>query len=302
MQALRILTILAAALAAPAAWADQITVVCPQDLRPALGRWLAFRQSQGHRVRVVDRVDTARPAAGGLLMLIGDGSAVGVPQRRVEARVVGRFGPEKGIPTDTPHADPDGDGLVDTAVGRLPFNDPSSLAWYLDRVIRSEQRPTGWGDTRLQIVAGAGGFGPTVDRVIEAAAHRLVDELAPAESAVSLRRIGGAGADGLHERADTLGGVWVWLGHGLRDRLPGLAARDLVRLTRGADIAVLLACYAGDPRAAANPHRPNHGQRSQARCHFGRFVAVQLDGIQSCAFGESQDLGGIGVDENANLQ
>ncbi|MEQ8849110.1 C25 family cysteine peptidase [Botrimarina sp.] len=258
MKALALLTIgLLLASAPRVAAGDEVVVACPRELQPALGRWIAFRQRQGLRVSIVERVDQApslsplggEPHGARTVVLVGDGGAVGPPMARAPARAVHRYGPEQSIATDALLAAP----AAPVTVGRLPFTDARSLGEYLDRVIQRETRPANWGDTRLQIAAGAGGFGPLADAAIEGAARRVLIELAPSASELSFQRIDGA-APAVPRPNDNgqpprRGGVWVWLGHGLRDRLPGVNPADLARLTGGADIAVLLACYAGDTAA-----------------------------------------------------
>lgn len=239
----RRLLVLIVLLLGEAVWAESVLVVCPEELRPAMASWRRFREAEGRRIEYISQVDrphiSRRPDERRVLLLVGDGERVGPSPGSAPATVIRRYGPESEIATDLTlqeryHAD---------SVARLPFNDPRSLARYLDRVIRRERRVADWGDTRVQIAAGVGGFSPMIDAAIEGSARRLLEGLAPLDAEVSLRR-----GDAIWREADnsTRGGVWVWLGHGLRDRLPGAPADGLSKATRGADVAVLVACYAGD--------------------------------------------------------
>lgn len=238
-----LVAILVVAMLPAATLADRLLIDCPDALRPAMARWTAWRSEQGH---TVEWVDTAGQAMlnGELdrnertrLILVGDGHRVGVQPRNVPAKVVSRYGPESHLASDLPI----GESLGAGGVARFPFTTAESLSAYLDRVIDREGRAPGWGDHRLQFTAGVGGFSPTIDAAIEGAAKRLISDLSSPSQEISLCRV----AEPRPQSIDR-GGVWVWLGHGLRERLPGVRSTSAKSLTDGADFAVLLACYTGD--------------------------------------------------------
>ncbi len=176
-----------------------------------------------------------------MLLLVGDGAVAGLPPRLVPARVNARYGPEQTLATDRTWADAYGFDVV----ARLPFNDADSLRAYTRRVVARERRPCQPGENRLRITAGVGGFSPMLDAAIEGAGRRLVSGLVPATYEVTLNKPGDSAK---HQTRGVLkrGGLWVWLGHGLRNQLPGVTPIGLKTQTRGTDVAVLLACYAGD--------------------------------------------------------
>ena len=227
-----------------AARCDDVLVVCPEGLREAMAPWVSLRESEGHQVDFVPPgwlppQVAAPPQARRVLMLIGDGQAIGEPPGHTPAQVIRRYAPEHSIVTDQTLRERFGADVV----ARLPFNDAQTLSWYLTRVVEREFEPVGWGEVRVQIAAGVGGFSPMIDAAIEGSARRLLEGLAPQDADVSLRR----GEAIWRDPSDaTRGGVWVWMGHGLRDRLPGVPRSRVGKITRGADVAVLVACYAGD--------------------------------------------------------
>lgn len=231
-----------------AVYGDSVTVICPPALQEVLRPWVQLRQEAGHRVTVVDRIATARtskPTAETeerrVLILVGDGAGSGLPPRHEPAKIIRRYGPEATIATDLPWRDASGADVV----ARLPFNERDTLAAYLSRVIAREQHRCTPNDTRIQLTAGVGGFSPIIDAAIEGAGQRIVSGLAPRTAEVSLDRVGDKKfTSGKHHQAR--GGVWVWLGHGQRHALPGVSPRDLVLAAKQGDVAVLLACYAGD--------------------------------------------------------
>lgn len=239
----RIVAVLVLAMLPAFTLADHLLVDCPASLRPAMARWMAWRRGQGHTAQWIDATREATSDAGRNsidrtnLILVGDGDRVGAKPQYVPAKVVSRYGPESRLATDQPIREAQGADVV----ARLPFTNAESLSAYLDRVIECDRRLTSWSDLRLQFTAGVGGFSPVVDAAIEGAAKRLIRELSSPAQEISLNRVTEP-----WERSGERGGVWVWLGHGLRDRLPGVRATTAESLTGGADFAVLLACYTGD--------------------------------------------------------
>lgn len=235
--------------------ADRLLIHCPRALRPGMVEWVAWRESQGHSIEYLedsrlDQIATATPkpatSSRTVLLLIGDGTQAGMRPGRVPASVISAYGPEDTIASDHVLAT----SIGAESVARLPFNNAGSLQRFLRRAKQRSEAPARWGTTRLQIVAGAGGFSPWIDAAIEGAAKRLLGDLTPRHRRLSLTRVDASQPmSKVASPVSDTGGVWVWLGHGLRDRLPGIAALRVPTLTNGADVAVLLACYTGDVEA-----------------------------------------------------
>lgn len=228
-------------------------VIAEPSLQHAMEGWAEHRRAEGYRIAFQKPSEFLLGGSGigtgRVVLFVGDGVASGVPPARFAARIVSRFGPEEDIATDVPLARRVSgcDG-----VARIPLNDPDALRSYLARVIEREHRPGSWGDLRLQIAAGDGGFSSVIDAAIERAAGLIVSRLAPREATLSLRRHDEADVRSARRLPADRGGVFVWLGHGLRDALPGVAAERLAETCGGADVAVLLACYTGDFAASGD--------------------------------------------------
>ncbi|MEO0529412.1 MAG: C25 family cysteine peptidase [Planctomycetota bacterium] len=228
--------------------AEVVAIVCPPELRRCFDDWTRHRAADGRRFVFINSDDCERRlrqlASEGdvTLLLVGERSAAAVPPRSIPARVIHRYGPETTIASDRRYAELSNA----TRVGRLPFDDESALRHYLSRVIERDLANSSWGDTRLQIAAGVGGFSPFIDAAIERAAKSVVQRLASPASDISLTRYGNHLGTATSTPTSSRGGVWVWMGHGLRSRLPGVPLGRVVEVSRGADLAVLLACYAGD--------------------------------------------------------
>ncbi len=259
---LRLLASALGVVAALASWttrADLVVVVAEPALRPALADWITLRGRQGHRVKVAapsdfparmgDLNSQTKPGECAVLLLVGDGQRSGVPPVAAPTTVIRRYGPEASIASDEPL----GQLVGADVVARLPFNEPEALREYLNRVMKRETSPATWGDLRLQLAAGVGGFSPMIDAAIEQAAAGLFNRLAPLEATMSLTRYGIEQAlqdkplaASLETAQPTRGGVWVWMGHGHRHELAGVAEESLDTVCGGADVAVLLACYTSD--------------------------------------------------------
>lgn len=239
-----------------------VLLVCPPSLLEATAEWRAFRESQGWEISIVtpghsttNSLAIVRQAARlaspsiRVVLLIGDGEAIGSPAIHISAETIGRWGPEKNIATDRPYGDLDGDGDSDASVGRIPINDAIALRHYLQRVVQRERRPAQWSDSTVQLVAGVGGFSPLVDTAIERTAALLINRLTPSTTELTLHRAGNrplsAEAAGLTQPSL----AWVYLGHGMRNYLPSCDTRLPAPEEKTAgtpDLAVLIACYAGD--------------------------------------------------------
>ena len=254
-----------------------VVVVAPPSLQPALAPWIARRHKQGHRVVLLTPRATAeatrqairRAAAGGLLravVLIGDARGdAAVPTFVCRAPVAESFGGPPYIATDAPYGDLDGDGTVDTAVGRISVEDAAEFQGWWRKVQAFEKAGGSW-RRRVEIVAGVGGFSRGLDHAIDQIASRLIAHLVPSAYEVHLTH-----ADWRSPfcpnpatfarstcRSMCRGCLfWVYMGHGhpfeldrvrVPDRTyPILTGAHLRHLTRppAPPIAVLLACYTG---------------------------------------------------------
>lgn len=77
------------------------------------------------------------------------------------------FGPG-GCHTDNAYGDLDGDGLPEVAVGRVPARTPQQVRDYLDKLRTHESRyTTGLWNRRITVYAEQGGFGDTIDALLE---------------------------------------------------------------------------------------------------------------------------------------
>lgn len=263
-------------------------VVCPRELQADLQRWIDYRESQGHRLAVVD----SAPSAFALKQLIRErarqdqiknlvlvGTARGpkplVPVDLRLAQVNFFFGSELDIATDNSYADIDQDGLPDLALGRIPVSSPTELRQYIDRVIAYEldQPQTTW-RRRINVVAGVGGFGGVADKTIENTVKILLGEHVPPGYDVSVtygswtspycpdpRQFSRVSLERFNEGCL----FWVYVGHGSRHRLDtirtplgrypvmDLPLTSLVAPREGRPIALFLACHTGafdDPRTS----------------------------------------------------
>ena len=185
-----------------------------------------------------------------------------VPTHQAIAKVNVRWGSEPEIATDNWYADLDDDQLPDVAIGRLTARSVEDLAAMVEKTLAYERipRPGNW-QRRVSIVAGAGGFGPVLDTVLELATKKFLTEGIPPEYTTSLtygswrspycpdpRMLNATTLARLNEGSL----LWVYLGHGRPTRLEPmrlsgyihhvLDTDDVVRLQRtgGPPIAVFL--------------------------------------------------------------
>lgn len=263
-------------------------VVCPEQFRGELQRWLDYRQSQGHRLEVIPPSLSAfelrqrireRASGENLRQLVLVGAARGpqplVPVDLRLAQVNFFFGSELDIATDNSYADLNQDGLPDLSLGRIPVNSAAELREYVTRVIayENDQPKTAW-RRRINVVAGVGGFGGVADKTIENTVRILLGDHVPPGYDVSVtygswtspycpdpRQFSRVALERFNEGCL----FWVYVGHGSRYRLDtirtpigrfpvmDLPLTSLVAPREGRPIALFLACHTGafdDPRTS----------------------------------------------------
>lgn len=265
---------LLAAAATPAS-AQDVLVVAPAELQPALADWKAHRIEQGLRVAVREpaldlaaAVREAHAASGGRLrsvLLLGDVHRI--PCAYVPVVATAKWEKDTRIATDAPFADVDGDGVPDLAIGRVPADSADEARALLGRSLAYE-RSTDFGPwrRRLNVVAGVGGFGPLQDAAIETMSKQLLTRQVPPAYVVT----GTYGnplsawcpppeefAATVVERFNEGALVLTYLGHGSadhlddvrvgRDRYPILGPAEVGRIDvrAGAPLVVFVACTTG---------------------------------------------------------
>lgn len=293
------LTMLLALLPSAAATAPDTLVVCPAEYRAALRPWVALRRQQGHALEIagapasaaeLDLEIRAAAAEGRLrfVLLVGDAPTfarddgraaepAAVPTHYEAGSVNVRWGSPPHIATDHRYADVDADGIPDLAVGRLPVDSADELANVVDKIVRYERdAPAESWQRKINIVAGVGHFGPTIDCVVEAAARRLITDLLPDDYTVELTHAPMPDVDSadphlfraaVRRKLTEPSQAWIYLGHAhvqFLDVIPteqgpqpmltvgDLAASPLEAPSTGNPLAVLLACYTGAFDATAD--------------------------------------------------
>lgn len=275
-------------MASPSVEAPDAVVVCPDAFQSALAPWLEYRRGQGHSPVVISnqlspeeiREQIRNHAKSGRLkyvMLVGDADmrsftepelrARSVPTHYAKAKVNVRWGSEPHIAADNWYADLDDDQLPELAIGRLTADTPAELARMVEK-IQAYERSTDLGLWRRQVnlVAGVGGFGATIDGLLESAARMFITKNIPEAFPTCVAFASPASPfcpDPRRFRATVLdqfnegSWFWVYVGHGLPFRLgqinapggpyPILTNADVAGMNcrRGAPIALFLACYAG---------------------------------------------------------
>ena len=102
-----------------------------------------------------------------------------VPTDYVLAKVNVKYGSDPVIATDSPYADLDNDGVPELAIGRLPVDSPEELKAITRRIIQYESTTSGKWQRRINLIAGMGGFGALVDKVIENTTKQILTDLVP---------------------------------------------------------------------------------------------------------------------------
>jgi peptidase C25-like protein len=112
------------------------------------------------------------------VLLIGDAKAIDNQDPAFVPVATGRDEHKWWAYGDTPYADLDGDYIPDLHLGRLPFSQNSQVRMYLERLIEYEAgyMPGPWNKT-ISAFAGEGGFGETIDGLLEMVAGWVFDEM-----------------------------------------------------------------------------------------------------------------------------
>ena len=284
----------AASLLAESGQSTHIVVVHPPMFRSALEPWIQYRSAQGYTIHLLE----TRPETGEkeilqaireqatenplrAVLLVGDAYSPNpkmetLPSPRVPARVIGEFGEEQEIASDSLYGDWDGDGLPEITVGRFSVQSVNELDAIIRKTIRYENQNPGAWLRRINLVGGVGGFSPILDSSIESAARYILSRMIPPEYEITLTQ-----ADiqspycpaPNHFRNHTIARLnegplfWVYMGHGNRRTLdsvlwPGQPNRTFpifeegdvqyVSCDKGLPIAIFLACYTGMLDAAGD--------------------------------------------------
>lgn len=270
----------------PAVAADDpgaVIVVGGDAFRGPLEPWVQFRKSQGYEVRWLTNEGSAEAIRDRLrseyersrfdaVLLLGDVVVAGqrtslqTPTHYREAKVNVKWGSEPEIASDFPYSELTGDHLPDVAIGRLPADTPAELARQAKRIIDYErEQGAGRWQTKINFVAGVGGFGALTDMVLEMTTKAfLTDGVPPAYHTTmtygSWRSPYCPNPRDFHricvERLNEGCLFWVYIGHGQvryldSIRVPGrrygiFTTLDAPKLkAKHPPIAVFLSCYAG---------------------------------------------------------
>ncbi|MEM6689961.1 MAG: C25 family cysteine peptidase [Planctomycetota bacterium] len=235
--------------------AASIWVVCGDELRPGLDRWVEKRQEQGYDVDFVSPNATAIGTLRAMIdrsrqppeyvLLVGDAPKIGnqadikrqVPTFYQPTMETARFGNTPTFPTDLPYSDlgsntrPDakrGDGIPDLAVGRIPAHGVEELSKFVGKLLAHEESdPNEEGFNRIRLVGGLGGFGFVTDRAIETVTRSIVTSRLPKYVRTDIRFASPghafypAGSFREAVLADYASSprFWIYAGHGFIDSL-----------------------------------------------------------------------------------
>jgi len=265
-----------------------VIAVCPEPLQSALEPWVQRRKREGMDVAIIESRPTATALKQSLIaansgqcqyiLLVGDAqlSLQGepsdpnrfVPTNYLDADVSAPYQQSPRLPGDYTFGDFDDDGFIDAAVGRLPVKNSDELAKLINRIIAYEDgNDFGRWRSRVDLIAGIGGFGTLVDGAIEMVAGNIVTGSLPGSTRTRITHASPSSDfhPGIAEFTPTVvrnyedgARFWVYAGHGWineLDRVPGnqfgrpvLSMSDLPNLRRphaASPIALMLACYTG---------------------------------------------------------
>lgn len=254
-------------------------VVCPAPFQETLQTWVDYRREQGHVVSVIqptrsaaqlrDKIREIVKANSKLktILLVGDSRGEdSTPTCYVRANVNVLFGAQPDIATDNRYADIDDDGAPDLAIGRLPVDSSEELKEMIKRIIAYEKNNSGRWLKRINFVAGVGGFGQFIDKLIERSAKQMITDLVPAGYTTSMtygswqspycpdpRKFSDTSIERFNEGCL----FWVYIGHGATHRLDKVRLPDRsydildestvskLDASEGSPIAVFLSCSTG---------------------------------------------------------
>ena len=251
-------------------------VVCPETFEESIQSWIDYRQDQGHIISLIKPPETAeqlqsqiRDMASGnpklkTILLVGDSQGEStVPTSYIEANVNVVFGAQPKIATDNRYADLDDDGSPDLVIGRLPVDTPEELQQMIQRITAYEKNNSGRWLKRINFIAGVGGFGQLIDKLIERAAKQMITDLVPGGYTTSMtygswqspycpdpRKFSETCIQKFNEGCL----FWVYIGHGATHRLDQVHLPDRsfdildgsnvnqLDSVEGNPIAIFLAC------------------------------------------------------------
>lgn len=266
-----------------------VIAVSPTILQPSLSDWLVRRSSEGLYVAVMEPCDSlaatlkklshlGRVGKTRYVLLLGDSQTdqerkplypeAFIPTGLTRAEASAAWQHSGFISTDYLYGDLNNDGKADAAVGRLPVQSQEQARDLFHRIASYEDsNDFGPWRTRVDLVAGLGGFGTLVDKAIETVASGIITGSLPKSV---IPRVTHAvpsspfcpGNDLFTETVINNyregSRFWVYAGHGsiqeldkIPPRLDGqpiLSTNDLPELKRpasSAPIALILACYTG---------------------------------------------------------
>jgi len=262
--------------------------VCPEPFQRALEPWVQRRRQEGMDVTIIASQPTAEALQQSLItanngqcryiLLVGDSQLslhneptdpkLFVPTAYIDADVSAPYQQSPRLPGDYTFGDFDRDGIIDAAVGRLPVKNAAELTMLINRVIAYEDSNNfGRWRSRVDLIAGIGGFGTLVDGAIEMVASNIITGSLPGSTRTRITHASPTSDfhPGIAEFTPNVlrnyedgARFWVYAGHGWineLDRVPGnqfgrpvLSMSDLPNLRRShasSPIALMLACYTG---------------------------------------------------------
>jgi len=265
-----------------------VIVVCPEPFQRALEPWVQRRRQAGMDVTIIASQPTAAALQQSLItanngqcryvLLVGDSQLSlhnqptdpkqFVPTAYIDADVSAPYQQSPRLPGDYTFGDFDRDGIIDAAVGRLPVKNAAELTMLINRIIVYEDsNDFGRWRSRVDLIAGIGGFGTLVDGAIEMVAGNIITGSLPGSTRTRITHASPTSDfhPGIAEFTPTVlrnyadgARFWVYAGHGWineLDRVPGnqfgrpvLSMSDLPNLHRphaSSPIALMLACYTG---------------------------------------------------------
>jgi Peptidase family C25 len=267
---------------------SRVIAVCPPDFQSALQPWVQRREREGLDVVVIEPSALAEDLKRTLaennhgrcqyILLVGDAEyspqtkptdpGQFIPTVYRNADVSAPYQQASQLPGDYLYGDFDDDGIANAAVGRVPVKSAEQLTGYINRVIAYEDSTDfGRWRSRVDLIAGIGGFGTVIDGAIEMVASGIITGSLPGY--VHTRITHASPTSDFHPGADAFTSTvlrnyqegakfWVYAGHGWINELdrvpptqfgrPILAMDDVSSLHRppsSAPIALMLACYTG---------------------------------------------------------